>query len=432
MSEQRRLRVAIISKADSSGGGASRVAELSARLFAPHYDVKHFVLYSRDMRPPRYKLRNHPRLNWLEREFQKASNWIGVPDHISLDWLIFALRTRLKVDLIHCHDISSALSPLSMHLLSKIAPIVWTLHDTSPFTGGCLYPMECHGFEQGNECGPCPQLGRWPLTTRTDRTKWMQRNKRSLGQTRRVFPICPSRWMGDMAVRSGVFAHEPQLIPYYVDPTVFQPHPKEVVRRENGMPAYRFTVLLSSHSLTDTRKGFQLAAAALDSIRDLNPVVLLVGHAGVEVKSRLKGLDVVTSGYIHDERLLSKWYASADVLMIPTLADNLPNVIMETMACGTPSIGFATGGVPDMVEHDRNGWLVPTGDISGLVAGLRIAAVRGRRWSDWRRQAVADARDKYSPARFMQAHARLYEQLTGVPAPAIRMPALSETVLLAV
>jgi glycosyltransferase involved in cell wall biosynthesis len=428
MSEQRRLRVAVISKADSSGGGASRVAELSVRLFAPHYDVQHFVLYSRDTRPPRYQLRHFEGLSWFERECEKASNWIGIPDHISIDWLIFMLRTRLQVDLIHCHDISSALSPLSMRLLSKVAPVVWTLHDCSPFTGGCLYPMECHGFE--TECGPCPQLGRWPLTTQTDRTGWMQRNKRALGHTRRVYPICPSRWMGEMAVKARVFANEPQLIPYYVDSKVFQPHHKEFVRRENDMPAYRFTVLLSSHSLTDTRKGFQLAAAALDSIRDLNPVVLLVGHAGVEVKSRLKGLDVVTSGYIHDEALLSKWYASADVLLIPTLADNLPNVIMETMACGTPSVGFATGGVPDMVDHDRNGWLVPTGDIAGLAAGLRVAATQRRRWNEWRDRAIADAREKYSPTRFLESHARLYQRLTGVPAP-IHVPALSETLSLA-
>jgi glycosyltransferase involved in cell wall biosynthesis len=82
-----------------------------------------------------------------------------------------------------------------------------------------------------------------------------------------------------------------------------------------------------------------------------------------------------------------------------------------------PTVGFATGGVPDMVNHDSNGWLAPTGDIAGLVKGLRIAATERERWSDWSNQATADAREKYSPELFLQSHAELYERLTGVPSP---------------
>lgn len=412
MSERRKLRVAVVSKADSSGGGASRVAELSVRLFAPHYDVKHFVLYSRDTQPPRHHLRMFPGLTWLERELDKLSNWIGVPDHLSLDWLVFALRSRWQVDVVHCHDISSALSPLSMRLISHVVPVVWTFHDCSPFTGGCLYPMECRRFEE--RCGPCPQLGRWPLTTRTDHTGWMHEHKRRLGREGRVTAICPSRWMADMAVRSGMFAETPEIIPYFVDPAIFQPRRKSMARRWNKLPRDRFIVLLSSHSLSDTRKGFHLAAAALARIKDLNPLVLLVGRAGIDVRRHLPGLDVVTSGYVEDEQLLARWYASADVLLNPTLADNLPNVIMENMACGVPTVGFATGGVPDMVRHQQNGWLAPTGDIEGLAAGLRLAATNPDVWRAWRNQAVSDARERYSPERFLAAHDRVYERVAGV------------------
>ncbi len=411
VSEPSKLRVAVISKADSSGGGASRVAELSVRLFAPHYDVKHFVLYSRDTQPPRHHLRMFPGLTWLERELDKLSNYVGVPDHLSLDWLIFGLRTKWQVDVVHCHDTSSALSPLSMRLMSHVVPVAWTFHDCSPFTGGCLYPMECTRFE--TQCGPCPQLGRWPLTTHTDRTGWIHEHKRRLGREGRVTAVCPSQWMADMAMRSAMFTERPEVIPYYVDPTIFQPVRKSKARRRHHLPADRFVVLLSSHALTDTRKGFHLAAAALARIRDLNPLVMLVGRAGVEVKQHLRGLDVVTSGYIHDERELASWYASADVLLCPTLADNLPNVIMECMACGVPTVGFATGGVPDMVRHDVNGWLPPTGDVDGLVAGLRRAATEQGVWRAWRDQCVSDARTHYSPERFLSAHRDLYARLTG-------------------
>lgn len=411
MSEASKLRVAVISKADSSGGGASRVAELSVRLFAPHYDVKHFVLYSRETRPPRHHLRIFPGLTWLERELGKLSNYVGVPDHLSLDWLIFGLRTKWQVDVVHCHDISSALSPLSMRLLSHVVPVAWTFHDCSPFTGGCLYPMECTRFE--TQCGPCPQLGRWPLTTHTDRTAWIHEHKRRLGRERRVTAICPSQWMADMAMRARMFSERPQVIPYYVDAEIFKPVRKSKARRRHHLPADRFVVLLSSHALTDTRKGFHLAAAALSRIRDLNPLVMLVGRAGIEVKQHLPGLEVVTSGYIHDERELASWYAAADVLLCPTLADNLPNVIMECMACGVPTVGFATGGVPDMVRHDSNGWLRPTGDVDGLVAGLRRAATEQAVWRAWRDQCVSDARSFYSPERFLAAHRELYARMTG-------------------
>jgi glycosyltransferase involved in cell wall biosynthesis len=241
----------------------------------------------------------------------------------------------------------------------------------------------------------------------------MQSHKRRLGREGRVTAVCPSEWMADMAMRSGMFADRPQVIPYYVDPTIFMPVRKSKARRRHRLPADRFVVLLSSHALTDTRKGFHLAAAALARIRDLNPLVMLVGRAGVEVKQHLRGLDVVTSGYIHDERELASWYAAADVLLCPTLADNLPNVIMECMACGVPTVGFATGGVPDMVRHDENGWLPPTGDVDGLVAGLRRAATEPGVWRAWREQSVSDARTHYSPERFLAAHQDLYARLTG-------------------
>ena len=112
-----------------------------------------------------------------------------------------------------------------------------------------------------------------------------------------------------------------------------------------------------------------------------------------------------------ESRELARWYAAADVLLFPSLADNLPCTILETMAAGTPTIGFHVGGVPDLVESHVNGWLVPPGDVAGLVAGLQRAVdepeIR-QQWADaGRRRAV----ERHSRQRFVAAHLELYAEL---------------------
>lgn len=404
-------RVAIVSKADSLGGGASRVAELSARLFAHHgIDVIHLMAQAPDSGASRQASRRLPGLTWVERELGVLSRWLGLPDFVSLDWLILTLRTRFAIDVVHLHDISSAFSPWSISVVARWVPVVWTIHDCSPFTGGCLYPMSCDRYLA--QCGPCPQLGVWPLVTTTDRTRYMQAVKRGLARRNRYTAVYPSRWIADTAARAGCRPAASHVIPYFVDREVFSPSRREAARQRLGLDPNRTVVLLSSFSLNDARKGAALGMAALQRVRALDPLVLLVGSAGRGGAACLPDLESRALGYLSDERKVAEAYAAADILLLPTLADNLPNVVLEAMASGVPTVGFATGGVPEMVSHGEDGWLVQPGDVEGLAAGLEALTCHPDHRRRLGERAVERARRDYSPERFLQAHLALYAGLT--------------------
>lgn len=174
------MRICEVSKADSFGGGASRVAEeLSQLLFSDGYSAEHWVSWT----GKGYDHRRRPLYGSLERVIRKAHNAtkaiLSMPELVPYELPIFYRNGRVEqFDLFHFHDISSAISPLTLLHLSRSKPVVWTMHDCSPVTGGCLYPMSCERYKLG--CGSCPQLGTWPIDTRFDFTRALRSVKTRL------------------------------------------------------------------------------------------------------------------------------------------------------------------------------------------------------------------------------------------------------------
>jgi glycosyltransferase involved in cell wall biosynthesis len=293
---------------------------------------------------------------------------------------------------------------------------VWTFHDCSPFTGGCLYPMGCEKFESG--CHHCPQLGQWPLQggmhprlkLRLDFTGFVQGAKRAIAQRRAFTPVVPSQWMADEAMKSGMFAERPRVIPNWVDLETFQPLPKASIREGLRLPRNAFLAFMSSGYLGDRRKGISYGLAAIR--RCERPVALiLVGHRDPEIMKSLEGMSVYHTNYIGDRGLLARYLAAADVSLSPTLADNLPCSIMEAMACCVPTIGFRTGGVPDLIDHNENGWLVEPEDVDGLVQGLQICCDHPETLHRWATNGRHKAVTRYHRDVFVRAHINLYREI---------------------
>ena len=171
-------RIAFLSKSDETGGGASRVACQLRELMTRHvgrFEIDHWVGL-RNPRPPLLGLHGKG-LSWIAyRIARKLSHWVGLPDFLTLERWRFSLARRHAYRLFHVHDISDAISPYTLKALAKQAPVVWTFHDCSPFTGGCIQPMDCVAYKD-TRCGNCPQLGSWPLLTKIDHTPYMQAYK---------------------------------------------------------------------------------------------------------------------------------------------------------------------------------------------------------------------------------------------------------------
>jgi glycosyltransferase involved in cell wall biosynthesis len=244
------------------------------------------------------------------------------------------------------------------------------LHDQAPFTGGCHYAMGCNGFKNG--CSKCPQLGDNPW----DLTAAALRDKAEAYGGANLTIVTPSRWMGGQAGQSlllGGFRIE--VIPNSLDIDVFRPVPKLEAREVLELPADALYLLLGSYDLKEARKGTRQCMEALR---------YCLQDPGFQERARVGGIRLLTFGYPHSdlehigipvhalgylesEESLTMAYAAADVFILPSLEDNLPNTILEAMSCGTAIAAFAAGGIPEMVEEGVTGRLARIGDAEHLA-----------------------------------------------------------------
>lgn len=404
------MNIAIISKSDSTGGGASRIAGGLAQLLntLPNFQAHHWA-----GRPGvnsdwyTHKLHGGQWLSLIQGACSVTSRAIGLPDFLTPELFIHLKRKPTDYDLYHFHDISFTFSPFALSWLVKRKPVLWTFHDCSPFTGGCIYPMNCLALYE--QCQNCPQLDTLPLGTSIDLTRYMQNYKRKLFSRLPIVPISPSKWLAKEAMKVFDFKINPIVIPNYVDTTVFKPLDRTGIRSILGLPQDKIIVLLTATSLSENRKGLHFGIEALKQI-DSKPIVLAIGKLEEKHITIFKDLEVFSTGYIYNDQLLAQYYAAADVFLFPTLADNLPTVVIETMACGTPAIAFATGGVPEIIEHNKSGWLTKTGDAQGLVDGLNFIIDRPDILNEWRIAGIKKAEEQYNKEKFLASHIQIYQQ----------------------
>jgi glycosyltransferase involved in cell wall biosynthesis len=401
------LRIGMLSKSDLTGGGASRVAQqMAVQLRAAGHEIVHLVGYKAPTtRDPMQLVQQYPGWTWFNDQFRDLSAWAGVPEFYSLGDRILRRRAP-DIDVLHVHDISGAFSPRGLARLCREVPVVWTFHDCSSFTGGCIYPYDCERFR--TTCGDCPQMGRWPLTSRFDRTGAMHRFKRTFAND--FVAVAPSRWMRDMAMASGLYRTAPFVIPYSVDTAVFNPIDKRACREALGMPQDRPVLCCCANFLWEKRKGAIYFVQAMRQLAEMRPYLVLIGNEDPALRKMLKGFDCRFTGFISDYRWLAVQFAAADLLIAPTLADNLPCTIMEAMAVGTPSVAFSSGGVPDLIDHDDNGWLAKPASVDELLAGIRHALDDRAILERWRARGIERMHEHHTPELINERYLELYRQ----------------------
>ena len=399
------MRISIVSKSGPQGGGASMVAAQLAQKLGGGIEVDH---WSGEERGPSTRLSLHDsKLDDLTfRATRFGSRAIGYSDFFSLS-LHLMQKSGAEYDLIHVHDISGVLSPFALKQLSAIAPVVWTFHDCSPFTGGCIYPLDCATYPM--QCGSCPQLSRWPLLAPFDNTQRMRRWRHAIVNKYISAIICPSHWMAEQARLSGIKPELMHVIHNSVDIETFQPLSKPDARAGLGIPDDAFAIFLGSATFSNPYKGIDLAFRAISALKE--PVHVLLAGKNVSVKHLPPGPVYHSLEYTSDRTELARRYAACDVTIFPSLAENFPLMLLESMACGTPAIAFSTGGIPEAIDHEVNGWLAPTGDIQGLINGLQCAMNDRQRLSRWSLSARQKVMNCFTEERFLDAHLDLYEAL---------------------
>lgn len=313
-----------------------------------------------------------------------------------------------SADIIHLHWIVKAF--LSLTDIAAIPkPIVWTLHDTWAFTGGCHYPSHCKQYTE--QCQSCPKLGSPAIYNITQREF---QHKQSTYQKIKPYIIAPSIDFFNSIQKSSLLAkHFCRVIPNCINTTTFSPIQSNIARDILNLPYDMPIILFGAISATsDIRKGFDLLVDALHFLKKLYPYPARLLVFGASHLHDLESIyPVHCLGHLHDEVSLRLAYSAADVFVCPSREENLPNTIMESLACGTPVAAFAVGGIPDMVEHGINGCLAPPHDAEKLaqeIAYLLKNIARREQMGEAARQVAVE---RYSAPVIAKQYVELYRQI---------------------
>jgi glycosyltransferase involved in cell wall biosynthesis len=248
------------------------------------------------------------------------------------------------------------------HLPERMA-IVWRLSDMNPFTGGCHYAWDCEKWT--DSCGACPVLGSNDERD-LSRDIWQRKQKAYRGRTIQI--VAPSHWIAREAARSSLLQDQPvTVIPNGLDTSVFRPRDPREARDILRLPQNCTIILAGADHLNDGRKGFRYLLKAL---RDppLEQGTMLVTVGGGEPEEEIgPALTYQALGRIEEDGLLAAAYSAADLFVVPSLHENLPNAALEAMACGTPVIGFRTGGIVDIVQPGHTGLLASRKNVADLA-----------------------------------------------------------------
>jgi glycosyltransferase involved in cell wall biosynthesis len=328
------------------------------------------------------------------------------------EWNYYGWRLPGQVpacDLLNLHFVADLLDYRTLPRLTASRPVVWTLHDMNAFTGGCHYSGTCARYTDC--CGSCPQLV--TSSGESDMTRRIMLRKRAIFarvSPHRLTIVCPSRWLADEARRSSLFGRfDVRVIPNGVDTHDYRPVERAEARRRLGLPPGARVVLFVADQIDDQRKGLRQLLAALAAIRDISGLLLVTlgrGDHGSLPHSHTRHL-----GVLQDAERLRTAYSAADVFAIPSLQDNLPNTVLEALACGTPVAGFDTGGVREAVKDGVTGLLARTGDSAALADALRRILV-DRALQQSLSAAARDQAEREFPIRLQaQRYAALYRQI---------------------
>lgn len=270
-----------------------------------------------------------------------------------------------EADIIHLHWINFGMLRIS-DLPEFNKPIIWTLRDFWPITGGCHYPMECEHFKQN--CGKCPYL---QSKKKKDLTHILLKKKREIyNKTNQLYPVCISSWMKTQVEKSNIFGNKrPRLIHNGVDTKSFQPFNKEDAKKLLGLPSEKKIVLVVSQYFKERWKGFDLF---LDTANRLKNEYFFILAGNIEpIFLKDQGFNYKCLGYLHDLYSQVLAYTAADVYLHTSTQEAFGKTIIESMACGVPVVCFNSTGPKDIIVHKECGFLAEPFDPKSLADGIR-------------------------------------------------------------
>jgi len=397
------LRTILTINTVSDRGGAARASYdmLCLNLKKRGFDTYILCSQSEDANNSSIKV-----LGDADKNIIEAFNEAGYLDLNHNSYKIKDLDCFKKADVVHVHNLHGGyFNPTFLPELTALKPTIWTLHDEQAITGHCAYSFSCERWKTG--CGNCPDLNYYPSISK-DTTKYLWELKKKLYEKSDFVIVTPSNWLKERVEASMLKGKDVRCIHNGIDENIWKPYPKEQARRELNLPQDKKILLfMAQGSIHNPQKGGQYVLDAVEYFKNRQEVLfLVVGH-----EESLDLPNVSTKGYVRDTAELIKYYSGADLFIFPTMADNLPFVVMESMACGTPVISFNIGGVPEEIQHMESGYLARYKDLEDFIRGIELFldddALRNKASKAARKQFL----EKFTLDKCLDNYVSLYKQV---------------------
>jgi glycosyltransferase involved in cell wall biosynthesis len=370
------VKTLIISTSDLHGGAAIASYRLLNALHTQGVQAKMLVRDKFSNNPLIIKVGNPLQNKW---NFYRERAEIFLHNRLSRKYLfdvsiantgisIVDLPEFREADIIHLHWINQGMLSISeiSNIIASGKKIVWTMHDMWSFTGICHHAGNCYRYEIS--CGLCPYL---VVDSQNDLSNAVFRKKQKAYSQGDITFVACSKWLQHLANQSPLTnKHSVVSIPNPIDTQIYQPKSKTQIRTQLNLPTDKKIILFAAVKASDKRKGMDYLIEANRLLQSKNDdlMFLIVGNKGAEIEKQL-ALPSINMDYISPERM-PDFYNAANVFVTPSLQENLPNTIMEAMSCGTPCVGFNIGGIPEMIDHKKTGYVAEYKNSEDLARGL--------------------------------------------------------------
>ena len=417
---QHSMKILIVCTSESAGGAAVAAKRLAKALDKVGHQAKMLVRDACGGDKDVAALPRSPRHKWnflwerwcvfLRVGFSKAAVFLVDIANAGTD--ITRLPEFRQADIVHLHWINQGMLSIGgiRKILQSGKPVVWTMHDMWPHTAICHYAHGCRKYETG--CEHCPQL---PARAPGDMAREVWERKKRMLKAGRIHFVACSRWLAGTARNSRLLEGMPvTAIPNPIDTAVYKPAGKAAARRRFGLPQGAKVLMFASQRVTIEIKGMAYFAEACRILagKGRKDICVAVLGGSAEDTAGLLALPSHPIGYISDPAEMAEAYSAADVFVLPSLAENLPNTIMEAMACGTPCTAFGVGGVPEMVAHKVDGYVAEPRNAQDLANGIEWVLEHSEEQQLPRKAAEKVARE-YSEKKVAEAYTKVYESCTG-------------------
>jgi glycosyltransferase involved in cell wall biosynthesis len=417
------LKIVHLNTYDGNGGAGRACLRLSDALNAIGVESKVLVYYQFGNNPKITNLSKSPFakakavFNIMAERYLAKSFVKAMKTPFSLQWFgksVVKNKLLKEADLIHIHWVNHGfLNPKFLAELADLEkPIVWTFHDSNAFTGGCHVRYSCENFHR--QCGNCPLL---KMSGPKDISHQTWKRKQKAYSQVNFDVVAPSRWMAQSVKESSLLGlRKVTVIPNTIEVDVFKPYVKSEAKKILKIAPEKFVIMSGfMPSKNDKHKGTQFLVDALFELSRRPEIpndqieLVIFGNKDEENVPKFP-FKTTFLGTINKDEHLAKCYAAADAFITPSLEDNLPNTVMESLACATPVIAFTTGGIPDMVKHLQNGYLAKYEDANDLADGIEWLFLHEQK-EDVQKEARRSILAHFSPTVVAEQHLALYLKL---------------------